>query len=174
MFLACVLGALACSGCFGRKKSVDSLFSQPPIVGEAVTNAPAITVSTETKAIHEAPVTNTPVTNAIVQAAPVTNAIVQTAPVTNSPTTSITAKTNLIMTPAEGVVGKVARANLSLKYVVLSFPIGQMPADEQHLNVYRKGLKVGEVKVTGPKMDENTIADVVQGTAEVGDEVRAR
>jgi hypothetical protein len=43
---------------------------------------------------------------------------------------------------------------------------------EQQLGLFRRGLKVGEVKVTGPQLDENTVADIVAGDSEVGDEVR--
>jgi len=31
---------------------------------------------------------------------------------------------------------------------------------------------VGEVKVTGPQRDNDTVADLVTGTAQAGDEVR--
>jgi hypothetical protein len=33
-------------------------------------------------------------------------------------------------------------------------------------------LKVAEVKVTGPQRDNNIVADLVSGDAQVGDEVR--
>jgi hypothetical protein len=33
-------------------------------------------------------------------------------------------------------------------------------------------LKVAEIKVTGPQRDNNTVADLVSGDAQVGDEVR--
>jgi len=49
-----------------------------------------------------------------------------------------------------------------------------MPAFDQILNVYRKGLKVAEVKVTGPKQDDLIVADLSQGSAAVGDDVRDR
>jgi hypothetical protein len=62
--------------------------------------------------------------------------------------------------------------NAAGKFVVLSFPLGQMPAFDQALHLYRKGVKVAEVKVTGPKLDENIVADLAQGSAEVGDDVR--
>jgi len=77
-----------------------------------------------------------------------------------------------IVTPTQGLTGKVASVNAAGKFVVLSFPIGQMPIFDQTLNLYRKGVKVAEVKVTGPKLDENIVADVAQGSAEIGDDVR--
>ena len=49
-----------------------------------------------------------------------------------------------------------------------------MAAAEQRLNLYRRGLKVGEVKVTGPAREDNIVADLVAGEAEVGDEARSQ
>ena len=69
--------------------------------------------------------------------------------------------------------GEVARVDPVARFVVLSFPLDQMPATDQRLNVYRHGVRVAEVKVTGPQRDRNTIADVLTGTPEAGDEVRA-
>ena len=40
--------------------------------------------------------------------------------------------------------------------------------------VYRDGLKVGEVKISGPTRDNNTVADLISGVANKGDEVRDR
>jgi hypothetical protein len=55
---------------------------------------------------------------------------------------------------------------------VLTFPLGAMPALERRLNVYRNGLKVAEVKITGPQLDINIDADMVAGECRIGDEVR--
>ena len=79
---------------------------------------------------------------------------------------------NLIITLDASATGKVARVNPSDRFVVLNFPLGHMPSLDQRLSLYRKGLKIGEVKVTGPQQDDNMIADLVAGEAEVGDEVR--
>jgi hypothetical protein len=57
---------------------------------------------------------------------------------------------------------------------VLGFPVGQMPKLEQGLFLYREGMKVGEVKITGPQRENNIVADLVTGEAQVGDEVRDR
>ena len=54
------------------------------------------------------------------------------------------------------------------------FAVGQMPMLEQKLNVYRGGLKTGEVRITGPQRDDNIVADIVVGDAAAGDEVRDR
>ncbi len=78
----------------------------------------------------------------------------------------------LIVTPEHSLVGKVALVNTADRFVVLNFPVGHLPALEQRLNLYRGGLKVGEVKVTGPQYDDNVVGDLVAGDSEVGDEVR--
>lgn len=80
----------------------------------------------------------------------------------------------LIVTPDLELKGKVVRVNPGGRFIVLNFPVGRLPWMEQRLSVYRLGLKVGEVKVTGPQMDDNIVADVVGGDAAVGDEVRER
>jgi len=80
----------------------------------------------------------------------------------------------LIVTPDTALVGKVVKVNPAGRFVVLNFPIGHLPTLEQRLNVYRLGLKIGEVKVTGPQMDDNIVGDVVAGDAQAGDEVRDR
>ena|SRR5437867_4013932 len=80
----------------------------------------------------------------------------------------------LIVTPEKALTGKVAFVNSTSRFVVLNFPVGRLPALEQRLNLYRGGLKVGEVKVTGPHYDDNIVADLVAGDSEVGDQVRDR
>ena len=55
---------------------------------------------------------------------------------------------------------------------MLTFPLGTMPPPEKRLNVYRGGLKVAEVKVSGAPLDINVVADIVAGECQVGDEVR--
>jgi hypothetical protein len=47
-----------------------------------------------------------------------------------------------------------------------------LPPLEKRLNVYRNGLKVGEVRVTGPQRDNNTVADIIAGDCQPGDQVR--
>ena len=83
-----------------------------------------------------------------------------------------TSDSKLIVTPETALIGKVVSANANARFVVLNFPIGRLPSLDQRLNVYRNGLKVGEVKVTGPQRDDNTVADIVAGESKVGDEVR--
>ena len=78
-----------------------------------------------------------------------------------------------VVTPDNSLSAKVASYNAVGRFVVLSFPVGQMPKLEQTLFLYRNGLKVAEVKVTGPQRDNNIVADLVTGDAQVGDEVRS-
>jgi outer membrane biosynthesis protein TonB len=89
-----------------------------------------------------------------------------------APAESKSSSQKLIVTPETALVGKVETVNQNARYVVLSFPIGHLPAMEQRLNVYRRGLKVGEVKVTGPQIEDNVVADIVEGDSGPGDEVR--
>jgi hypothetical protein len=78
----------------------------------------------------------------------------------------------MIVTPANTLTGKVVSYNAIGRFVVLNFSVGQMPAVGQTLFLYRTGLKVAEIKITGPQRDENIVADLVSGEAQVGDEVR--
>jgi hypothetical protein len=99
------------------------------------------------------------------------------APRTGAPAAATrAANTNqtLIVTPENALVGKVALVNTVGRFVVLNFPLGKMAAVEQRMNLYRRGLKVGEVKVTGPAREDNIVADLVAGEAEVGDEARSQ
>ena len=77
-----------------------------------------------------------------------------------------------IVTPDNSLAARVVSYNDSGRFVVLSFPPGQMPKLEQSLFLYRDGMKVGEVKITGPQRENNIVADLVTGEAEVGSEVR--
>jgi len=79
-----------------------------------------------------------------------------------------------IVTPDNSLTARVVSYNASGRFVVLGFPVGQMPKLEQGLFLYREGMKVGEVKITGPQRENNIVADLVTGEAEVGDEVRDR
>src|SRR5262245_16093825 len=78
----------------------------------------------------------------------------------------------LIVTPETVLSGKVVKGNTAGRFGGLSFPIGHLPTLDQRLLVYHLGLKVAEVKVSGPQLDDNIVGDLVVGTAEVGDDVR--
>ena len=77
-----------------------------------------------------------------------------------------------IVTPDTSLTARVASYNATGRFVVLSFPVGRMPRMDQALFLYRAGLKVGEVKITGPQRDNNVAADLVTGEAQIGDEAR--
>jgi hypothetical protein len=100
--------------------------------------------------------------------------------VTNKPAASSAkpnageSKPNPSATSDNSLGGKVATFNSAGRFVVLDFPAGRMPVLEQTMFVYRNGLKVGEVKITGPTRDNNTVADLSSGVANKGDEVRDR
>ena len=79
---------------------------------------------------------------------------------------------SLIITPDASLAAKVVSYNATGRFVVLSFSVGQMPGMGQTLFLYHDGLKAGEVKISGPQRDNNIVADLVNGDAQVGDEVR--
>ena len=77
-----------------------------------------------------------------------------------------------IVNPDASLTARVVSYNATGRFVVLGFPVGQMPKMDQTFFLYRADLKVGEVKITGPQRDNNVIADLTTGEAQVGDEVR--
>ena len=79
-----------------------------------------------------------------------------------------------IVTPDNSLAGKVISYNSAGRFVVLNFPSRQLPKMDSRLFLYRTGLKVAEVKVTGPQNDDNIVADLVSGDAQTGDDVRDR
>ncbi|HEY2082812.1 MAG TPA: hypothetical protein VGI88_08500 [Verrucomicrobiae bacterium] len=91
-------------------------------------------------------------------------------------TTSATnaAADKFLVTPDEGVNGRVASVNENLRFVVLTFPLGQLPPMDSRMNVFRNGAIVGEVKISGPQQNFNSVADIVLGDAKKGDEVRQK
>ncbi len=78
----------------------------------------------------------------------------------------------IVVTPDKGLVGKIVRVNAADRFVVVNLPPGRVPAVGQSLMVYRRGTKTGELRVTGPQMDDNVVADIVSGEAQAGDEAR--
>ena len=93
-------------------------------------------------------------------------------PVTGSATGEKNGNQKFLVTSANALVGKVVLVNTTGRFVVLNFPVGHLPAMDQHLNLYRGGVKVGEVKVTGPQYDDNIVGDLLAGESEIGDQVR--
>lgn len=82
------------------------------------------------------------------------------------------AAAQMIVTPDESLTAKVLSVNTVGRFVVLNFPEGRLPKLDQHLFLYRDGLKVGEVKAVGPQQDTSIVADILSGDAQVGDTVR--
>ena len=68
--------------------------------------------------------------------------------------------------------GKVRAIHATSRFVVIDFYLSRLPQIGQRMNLYRQGLKVGEVKISGPEMSQYIAADIVAGDAQVGDEVR--
>lgn len=87
---------------------------------------------------------------------------------TNAPAAAL----NPIVTPDNSLSATVAAYNSAGRFVVLTFPVGQNPGLGQTMFLYRNGLKAGEVRITGPQQDNNIVADMITGTAQVGDDVR--
>ena len=94
----------------------------------------------------------------------------QTFPAGQTPAPSAPGGT--IVTPARPKSGRITLVNPSARYVIVTFSLGQLPARESRLQVYRDGLKVAELKVTDFILDINAAADIVAGECQVGDEVR--
>jgi len=49
-----------------------------------------------------------------------------------------------------------------------------LPPLNQHMSAYRQGLKVADLKISGPQRDLHTVADIVAGECRVGDDVRGQ
>jgi hypothetical protein len=81
--------------------------------------------------------------------------------------------TNLVITPASTLVGRVASVNAPASIVVVSFPIGQLPENGTKFSLFRGGAKVGEIRISGPTAETFTVGDIIAGSARDGDEVRA-
>src|SRR5437868_5567775 len=71
----------------------------------------------------------------------------------NSTVSNAASPTNSVTTAATSPSGKIVRVNLTARFVVINYPLTTIPPLGQTLNVYRNGLKVGEVKITGPQQD---------------------
>jgi hypothetical protein len=68
--------------------------------------------------------------------------------------------------------GRVKSVNDKARFVIITFPVGRMPQVGQIMWVYREGQRVGRVKITGPQLDLNIAADIIEGDAAQEDEVR--
>ena len=81
--------------------------------------------------------------------------------------------TNLVITPVKSPIGHIASVNAQAKFAVINFPVGQVPPNETRLSVFHSGAKTGEIKITGPAQENFTVGDIISGSAQEGDEVRA-
>jgi hypothetical protein len=77
-----------------------------------------------------------------------------------------------VVTPQWNRDGTVVRVNLTAHFVVVNFPASPPPGPDQVLYVYRDGLRVGEVKVNGPRSGDCVVADIVSGDCRAGDTAR--
>jgi hypothetical protein len=92
--------------------------------------------------------------------------------IASAPTKPAVTAPRPIVTPDNFLSAKVVAYDAVGRFVVLSFPVGEMPQIGRTLFLYSAGLKMAKVKVTGPQNDNNIVADLVSGEAKVGDEVR--
>ncbi|MBM3839542.1 MAG: hypothetical protein FJ398_16555 [Verrucomicrobia bacterium] len=76
------------------------------------------------------------------------------------------------MTPILETKGTVKAVNPTSGFVVIDFYLSKLPQVGQRMNLYRRGLKVGEIKISGPEMSRYIAADIVAGEGQVGDEAR--
>lgn len=90
------------------------------------------------------------------------------APTTQTPN----AQPRMIVTPDDSLAARVLRVNTVGRFVILNFPQGKMPKLDQHMFLYRAGLKTAEVKIVGPQQDTSIVADILSGDAQEGDTVR--
>lgn len=80
---------------------------------------------------------------------------------------------NAVIFPVTSGDGTVVKVNKKLRFAVLEFPLHPMPTIGQQLFLYRRGQKVARIKVTGPARGQTVAADILEGSAEENDEVRA-
>jgi hypothetical protein len=78
------------------------------------------------------------------------------------------------VTPDQRTVGRVELVNIDARFLVLSFPPGHVPPRGQHWEIMHRGVKIGEVAISAPQREVDTVADIVDGTANVGDEATAK
>ena len=152
-----------------------------PTPDVAATNAapaePVVVVQEKPAPVETEPavvVTNTPpdaVATSIAPGAPVDAAPAATRPGVAKPVADPDALPTIV-TPDTSIAGKVVSYNSAGRFVLINFPVGLMPKVDQTLFLYRNGLKIGEIKITGPQRDTITVADVISGDAQVDDDAR--
>jgi hypothetical protein len=78
----------------------------------------------------------------------------------------------LMIAPAVSPSGRVAMVNNKARYIVIVFPVGQVPPVNTRLSVFHGEARTGEVRITGPTTDNLTVADLLSGGALEDDLVR--
>lgn len=170
-----LLIALLAPGCALFKEKQEPLYKDVPEATAATVPASALAAAETAPA--PAPVVAEPVKpveppKPVVSVKPV--AAAEPAPAVAAEPARVTAPSGTTITPDLSLRGKVAAYNAVGRFAVLSFQAGRMPAIGQVFGVFRGDLKVGEIRITGPQRDENTVGDLVNGDASAGDEVRAK
>ncbi|RME93609.1 MAG: hypothetical protein D6766_07855 [Verrucomicrobia bacterium] len=66
--------------------------------------------------------------------------------------------------------GQVVAVNAKLRFVVLEYGLNPLPLPGTELQVFRGNGVVGKLRVSGPTMGSQTIADIVEGEARPGDQ----
>ena len=151
VFVCLLMAGILTSGCASHNK-------------KTTTSIPKTTASV--------PKTSKPIAKASSSVPKTTTSVPKASKSVPKASASVPKASSVIVTPDASLAAKVVRYNSTGRFVVLSFPVGQMPGMGQSLFLYHNGLKAGEVKITGPQRDSNVVADLVTGNAQVGDEVR--
>lgn len=87
----------------------------------------------------------------------------------SAPASNITSSATVVL-PASGRVHSV---NTGLRFVVIDYTLGGMPAMGSLLFVYRNNERVGQIKLSGPEPRNGFVTgDVVEGFIQPDDEVR--
>lgn len=89
------------------------------------------------------------------------------------PTTNAVPPRYPLITPLDTVFGRVVAVNSQARFVVVDFSFNGLPAADQRLEVFRQGRRVGEVRASIWAKGGRMAADLLDGEARVGDEVRA-
>ena len=87
----------------------------------------------------------------------------------SAPARPAAAPAKVIVTAEMSAGAKVVSVNAVGRFVVLSFPNGDLPKVQHPMFLYRAGLKVAAIKITGPQQGNNIVADLVSGEAKTGD-----
>lgn len=87
----------------------------------------------------------------------------------SAPARPAAAPAKVVVTADVAVGAKVVSVNAVGRFVVLSFPNGDLPKVQHPMFLYRAGLKVAALRITGPQQGNNIVADILSGEARAGD-----